>query len=51
MKYQWTVPRKYSTAADSGLTVEITSSGMTPATIDLAGEPEVENSASAAGAP
>lgn len=51
VKYQWTVPRKYSTATDSGLTVEITSSGMTPATIDLTGEPEVENSASAAGAP
>lgn len=51
VKYQWTVPRKYSTAIDSGLTVEVTSSGMNPATIELSGEPEAENSASAAGAP
>lgn len=51
VKYQWTVPRKYSTAVDSGLTVEVTSSGMTPATIELVGEPEAENSSSAAGAP
>lgn len=43
LRYQWTVPRKYSTSADSGLTVEVTSAGMTPAEIALTGEAEVEN--------
>lgn len=43
VKYQWTVPQKYATAANSGLTVDVTSSGMTPAEIALTGEPEMEN--------
>jgi hypothetical protein len=43
VKYQWTVPQKYATSANSGLSVEVTSSGMTPSEITLSGEPEVES--------
>ncbi len=43
VQYQWTVPQKYATSANSGLTVEVTSSGMTPAEIALSGEPEMES--------
>lgn len=46
VRYQWTVPRKYSTSADSGLTVEVTSSGMTPSEIALSGEAETESASS-----
>jgi len=46
VRYQWTVPRKYTTSADSGLTVEVTSSGMTPAEIALSGEAETESASS-----
>lgn len=42
VRYQWTVPRQYSDAEESGLTVEVTSSGMTPETLALTGEPELE---------
>lgn len=47
VKYQWTVPQKYSSTADSGLTVEVTSDGLNPSTIALTGEAEVENSSGA----
>lgn len=43
VKYQWTVPQKYATSANSGLSVEVTSAGMTPAEITLSGEPEMES--------
>ena len=46
VRYQWTVPRKYATSIDSGLTVEVTSSGMTPAEIALSGEAETESTSS-----
>jgi hypothetical protein len=46
VRYQWTVPKRYATSIDSGLTVEVTSSGMTPAEIALTGEAEVENASS-----
>jgi hypothetical protein len=46
VRYQWTVPKRYATSIDSGLTVEVTSSGMTPAEIALSGEAEVENASS-----
>lgn len=46
VRYQWTVPRKYATSTDSGLTVEVTSAGMNPAEIALSGEAEVESASS-----
>ncbi|MCA9048218.1 MAG: hypothetical protein KDA89_05790 [Planctomycetaceae bacterium] len=44
IRYQWTVPQMYSTTAESGLTVEVTSAGMNPDTLALTGEPEMEES-------
>ncbi|MCX7400115.1 MAG: hypothetical protein NT138_20790 [Planctomycetales bacterium] len=49
--YKWAVPQKYSTTLDSGITVEISSSGMKPDTIALTGEAEVQTSGPAANAP
>lgn len=42
VEYQWTVPQKYSNTSESGITIEVTSSGMTPDTIALTGEAEME---------
>jgi hypothetical protein len=45
LKYKWTIPRKYSDPASSGLEAEVTSSELKPATFDLqsGGEkPEIE---------
>jgi len=44
MTYKWVTPREVSDPATSGLTAEITSSGLEPKTIDLkaAATPEIE---------
>ncbi|MCA9050747.1 MAG: hypothetical protein KDA89_18540 [Planctomycetaceae bacterium] len=51
VRYQWTVPQIYSTTAESGLTVEVTADGMTPDTLALTGEAEMEESAGGANEP
>jgi len=42
-KYQWIVPEPYSHPESSGLTIEVTSSGITPETLELKrlGDPQV----------
>lgn len=42
IKYKWITPIVYSEPEESGLSVEVTSSGMVPETIALEGEPEFE---------
>lgn len=41
VKYKWIVPMQYSDPENSGLSVEVTASGMTPDVIALEGEAEV----------
>ncbi|MEZ6131032.1 MAG: carboxypeptidase-like regulatory domain-containing protein [Planctomycetaceae bacterium] len=42
VKYKWITPMLYGDPESSGLTVEITSDGMSPDQIALTGEPEME---------
>jgi hypothetical protein len=44
LKYQWIVPRNYANPQNSGLTAEVTRSGLNPAVLELKrdGQPEIE---------